>query len=67
MILARAIVLPFVLYDLFNFTTMLLKVPTVRLFKHAICVCISQRRDIDKAVCRNKEIQDLLSSVKGGI
>lgn len=60
----RAVVLPFVIYTLFNFTSMLLEVPTVRLFEHAACVRHFQR-DVDEAECKTPGIQNTLSQVVG--
>lgn len=60
----RAIVLPFVIYSLFNFTSMLLEVPTVRLFEYATCARHLQR-DVDEAECKTLAIQNTLSQVVG--
>lgn len=65
MILTRAIIIPFALYTLFNFTSMLLEVPTLRLFEHAICVRSNQRLEVDEAECKPAGIQNMLSLVVG--
>lgn len=65
MLLTRPILLPFTLYTLFNLTTMLLEVPAVRLFEHAICVQTFQRSDIREAECKTAGVQDMLSFIIG--
>lgn len=64
MAIEGAIILPFIVYTLFNFTTMLLEVPTVKLFEHATCVRHFQR-EVDEAECKTPGIQNTLSQVVG--
>jgi hypothetical protein len=60
----RGVILLFLLYTLFYFNIMLLEVPRVKLFEHAICVRQFQR-EVDEAECKTSGIQDTLSQVIG--
>lgn len=61
----QRVVVPFILYTLFNFATMLLEVPTVRLFEHATCVRAFHRLDVSETECKAADIQNTLSQVVG--
>jgi MFS family permease len=60
----RAIALPFLLYTLFAFVTILLEVPTVRLFENAICNRYHGKAT-EETMCKTATIQRKLAYVVG--
>jgi hypothetical protein len=66
--MASRSLIPFALYILSAFATLLLEVPIVRLTEQAICNRHFQdlgARDIEEVACKISEIQDLLAKIVG--